>query len=190
MTSPTSSSTAEPIRNERAPETSQTVPLDLGGLAWSITILVLTLALAAVGYWIAARSRESAISLLFALGIVTIGMTVALVVGWIGAGRSNAIAATLFGNGVRFGLPLFALVSAQEGQFAAWFRAKESGFLTQILGLYLVGLLVETALVYRRAFRFTNRRVSPSLSGKSASSDSGDGTNRAAPPAPATPAGF
>lgn len=144
-----------------ANEASPPPALDGKGLALAIAILLGALAATAGVFWLAAQVPDSRVSIFFAFGIVALGMTIALVVGWIGAGNPNALAATLLGSGVRFGLPILAIVLAQnKGTFEEWFRVEESGFLTQILGLYFVGLLVETTLVYRRAFRLTNWKVS------------------------------
>jgi hypothetical protein len=143
-----------------AKEASPAPALDGKGLAFAIAILLGSLTATAGVFWISAKLPESRVSVLFALGIVATGMTIALVVGWIGAGRQNAVAATLIGSGVRFGLPILAMMMAKnEKAFEGWFRVQESGFLTQILVLYFVGLLVETALVYRRAFQLTNWKV-------------------------------
>lgn len=154
-----------------ANEASPAPALDGTGLAYAVAILLSCLALTAGGFWLAAKVPDSRVSIFFALGIVAVGMTTALVVGWIGAGRPNALAATLVGSAVRFGLPIMALMMAKSDKaFEAWFRVEESGFLTQILGLYLVGLLVETSLVYRRAFQLTNWKVS----GNKAKREQGD----------------
>jgi hypothetical protein len=98
-----------------------------------------------IGALAAGNLREGAFSALVAAGICCLASSLALVVGWLGNVLHLPVQGVLVGMLFRMGLPLMALlVLPQSGGPLA-----SSNVAPTLLGVYLVTLVVETALALR-----------------------------------------
>jgi hypothetical protein len=116
-------------------------------LIGSCAVLCLTVAPIAVVIATITNStlREGLISSLVAAGVCCFASSLALVAGWLGNQLQFPIQGVLGGMLFRMGLPLLAmLVLPQLGGPLA-----SSGVARTLLGVYLVTLVVETALALR-----------------------------------------